>query len=518
LIEALGMRAEEAASGAAALQRLARPDRPGVVILDVLMPGMDGVETLRRYRAGGGTAPVVMCSALDEADTVVRAMRAGATDYITKPFTPEELSETLERASGGAPTHKLPAPALEPTRASLGSSPAMHAVDDLVTRIADADVPVLITGESGVGKDVVARAVHARSSRASKVFIKINCAALPHELLESELFGHERGSFTGAERTKQGHFELADGGTLFLDEIGEMPVPLQAKLLQVLQDGEFYRVGGQKKIKVDSRVIVATNVNLARAIERGTFREDLYYRLNVVQVAIPPLRERREDIPQLVQIFAEKYGRRYGRTMDEVPPEVMQRFQTYGFPGNIRELENLVRRLIVLRDSQFVLTELTERPIGAPAPIPVAPVPPQVIAPVGAPPPSHQPVMRGWSPAQASPFNSPSPLEPPTIPPPPAWRSSLPGGDTIADQAGGTVANQAVTDDYRIDLKELGRKAAHAAEREAIIIMLGYTGGDKKETAERLGISYKAVLYKIREFGIGRPRGGRGAPARHVIS
>ena len=319
LLDALGFAVEGAAGGREALERLSRQPAPDVVILDVIMPELDGVETLRRYRAGGGKAPVVMCSALDEADTVVRAMRAGASDYITKPFNAEELREILERVAGGqrATTVATPSPsrARRAAATALGTSPAMRRVDELIDRIADADVPVLITGESGVGKDVVAREIHARSSRAGRVFVKINCAALPGELLESELFGHERGSFTGAQKTKPGQFELADGGTLFLDEIGEMPVTMQAKLLQALQDGEFYRVGGQKKIKVDTRVIVATNVDLAKAMERGTFREDLYYRLNVVEVAIPPLRERREDIPRLLELFVDKYGKRYGRTM-----------------------------------------------------------------------------------------------------------------------------------------------------------------------------------------------------------
>jgi two-component system, NtrC family, response regulator AtoC len=519
LLDALGFTVEGAAGGREALERLSRQPAPDVVILDVIMPELDGVETLRRYRAGGGKAPVVMCSALDEADTVVRAMRAGASDYITKPFNAEELREILERVAGGqrATTVATPSPA-RATRGvtALGSSPAMRRVDELIDRIADADVPVLITGESGVGKDVVAREIHARSARGGRVFVKINCAALPGELLESELFGHERGSFTGAQKTKPGQFELADGGTLFLDEIGEMPVTMQAKLLQALQDGEFYRVGGQKKIKVDTRVIVATNVDLAKAMERGTFREDLYYRLNVVEVAIPPLRERREDIPRLLELFVEKYGKRYGRTMGEVPTEIVERFLTYDFPGNIRELENLVRRLIVLRDPRYVLSELKDRSAAGatatttttsePTPMPL-PAPPAI-----RPPSPTVPAPPGYSSyAYASPFNTPSPLPPPVIPPPPPG-GGYRGAQAIADAAGAQVAaEQAEADDYRIDLKDLGRKAAHAAEREAIIIMLGHTGGNKREAAERLGISYKAILYKIREFGIGRPRAPRKA-------
>jgi DNA-binding NtrC family response regulator len=515
LLTALGFSAESASTGVAALERLARDTPPDVVILDVLMPQPDGVETLKRYRAAGGRVPVIMCSALDESDTVVRAMRAGASDYITKPFNTDELREIIDRVTGDSARPRAIHTAREGKVAatSLGVSPAMKRVDELIDRIADADVPVLITGESGVGKDVVARQIHTRSARAAKIFVKINCAALPGELLESELFGHERGSFTGAQRTKPGQFELADGGTLFLDEIGEMPVTMQAKLLQALQDGEFYRVGGQRKIKVDTRVIVATNVDLAKAMERGTFREDLYYRLNVVQVAIPPLRERREDIPMLLDHFVEKYGKRYGRHLDEVPAELMQRFLSYDFPGNIRELENLVRRLMVLRDPRYVVSELKEKPAQAagavPQPIAAAPSAPVVTAAVQIPaPPTAGFVAGAASAAYLSPFNSPSPLPPPVIPPPPQYRTAT----AIADAAGSQAAAEAAEDDYRIDLKDLGRKAAHAAEREAIIIMLGHTGGNKREAAERLGISYKAILYKIREFGIGRPRASRPRP------
>ena len=512
MLKAMDYRVETASGGHEALKRLERDPKPNAIMLDVLMPEPDGVETLKRYRASGGPVPVIMCSALDEAETVVRAMRAGASDYVTKPFNHEELAEILDRVVGAGRPRTVPS-TQRTSATNLGSSPAMLRVDELVDRIADADVPVLITGESGVGKDVVAREIHARSARASKVFVKINCAALPAELLESELFGHERGSFTGAQRTKPGQFELADGGTLFLDEIGEMPVAMQAKLLQALQDGEFYRVGGQRKIKVDTRVIVATNVDLGKAMERGTFREDLYYRLNVVQVEIPPLRDRREDIPRLLNLFVDKYGTRYGRTLGEFPAEILARFATYDFPGNIRELENLVRRLIVLRDPRYIISELKERlaPVATSTQVTVAPI----AAPPVQPAPSFQPPLTsafGSSAAVfASPFNSPSPLPPPTIPPPPAFRP-MQSPQTIAEAAASEVANQALIDDYKIDLKDLGRKAAHAAEREAIIIMLGHTGGNKRESADRLGISYKAILYKIREFGVGRPRSSMARP------
>jgi two-component system response regulator AtoC len=466
-VEALGYGVEALDGGPAALERLAHDPAPSAVLLDVVMEGMDGIETLRRYRAAGGSCPVIIVSALDQPDTIVQAMRLGAADYVTKPFNAEELKEILERTTSAEratvrtdPSEAaMAAPAAGRQRAgdrSLGDSPAMQQVDELISRIADSDVPVLITGESGVGKDVVAREIHSRSARAGRVFVKINCAALPSELLESELFGHERGSFTGANRTKPGQFELADGGTLFLDEIGEMPPPLQAKLLQALQDGEFYRVGGQRKIRVDVRVIVATNRNLEKAIQEGTFREDLYYRLNVVHLHIPPLRDRPQDIPRLLNLFVEKYGRRYGWTSQDLSPEIVSRFLTYDWPGNIRELENLVRRLMVLRDPSYVLAELRTRSCERPAGTPGAP-----------------------------------------------------GGGEATSGSGPAEEEK----EYTADLKAIARKAAHAAERETILTMLAHTAGNKREAAERLGISYKAILYKIREYGIGRPRTPRRPPA-----
>ncbi|MGZ3441255.1 MAG: sigma-54-dependent transcriptional regulator, partial [Polyangia bacterium] len=521
LVEALGYTAETASSGREALQRLAQPPRPDLVVIDVIMPELDGIETLRRYRAGGGKAPVVMCSALDESETVVKAMRSGATDYITKPFNPEELREILERAAGQSGKAQEVATPRGGQRNKLGDAPSMRSIDELIDRIADADVPVLITGESGVGKDVVAREIHARSARAGRVFIKINCAALPGELLESELFGHERGSFTGAAKTKPGQFELADGGTLFLDEIGEMPVSMQAKLLQALQDGEFYRVGGQKKMKVDTRVIVATNVDLAQAMARGTFREDLYYRLNVVEVAIPSLRERREDIPRLIEHFAEKYGKRYQRPMEQITPEVMQRLLAYEYPGNIRELENLVRRLIVLRDPRYILGELQTRNAAEPqsslhqAAQQSSSGAGQIV-PFPADGGGYQNPSYGRS-APSLPASSmlagPAPMTY-GYPPQPSSATQQPGimHVSVTYEIPNAPAGQ-IDDEYRIDLKGLGRKAADAAEREAIIIMLRHTGGNKREAADRLGISYKAILYKIREFGIGRPRNRRPAAA-----
>ncbi|MFH0902870.1 MAG: sigma 54-interacting transcriptional regulator [Pseudomonadota bacterium] len=587
-LEALGFPVEIASSGRAALERLAVEPRPDIVLLDVVMPGMDGIEVLRLYRAAGGAVPVVMVSALDEAETIIKAIRYGASDYVTKPLQHDELREVIERVVDLRPLRASTSTSVIPgiARASrnLGESGAMRRVEALIDRVADADVPILITGESGVGKDVVAREIHARSSRHDRVFVKINCAALPETLLESELFGYERGAFTGAQRAKPGQFELADGGTLFLDEIGEMPAPLQAKLLQAVQDGEFYRVGGQKKVKVDVRTIVATNRDLERAIREGTFREDLYYRLNVVQVRIPPLRERREDIPALLAHFVEKYGRRYGRTGADVPAEIVVRFLEYDWPGNVRELENLVRRLMVLRDPSYVYAEmhssharcanagaqrrnigdlhddkasLPERDTldvpGTPevekskdaqdAEDPVAWADAKVsqgaigmgavsAVPSGAATKSLARPFPGGDSATARSVDTALPLGTgPTSATTaalaavtaatvvPVRGGSYPFGG-YASSAAAVPLGEVVAAEFaaagaggNVDLKTLGRKAADIVEREAIVAMLARTGGSKREAAVKLGISYKAILYKIREFGIGHPRGERRPPA-----
>src|SRR5206468_732966 len=287
----------------------------------------------RRYREDGGNAPVIALSAMDEKEAVVKAMRLGASDYLVKPIEPEELKEAIERCSAARapgdepqaaqiipavrppelPSISAPPPARQgdaPRRGVpadfVASSPAMLGIWDMVDRVAESDVPVLIRGESGVGKEGIARTLHERSTRRGKPFVKINCAALPSELLESELFGHERGAFTGATSEKPGKFELADKGTIFLDEIGEMHPALQAKLLQVLQDEEYYRVGGKRPLRADARVVVATNRVLEEELTRGNFREDLYYRLNVVSVHVPPLRDRKEDVPHLIEHFTRK--------------------------------------------------------------------------------------------------------------------------------------------------------------------------------------------------------------------
>ncbi len=339
----------------------------------------------------------------------------------------------------------------------VSASGAMDAVWRMVDRVAATDVPVLVRGESGVGKDVVARTIHARSPRAHKPFLKINCAALPASLLESELFGYQRGAFTGAQNDTKGKFELASDGTLFLDEIGEMPPEMQAKLLQVLQDGEYFRVGGTKPIRVDTRVVVATNRDLEVEIARGGFRGDLYYRLNVVSVRVPPLRERPEDVPILVEHFLQRYARRYDSGLDILPDDVLDLFVRYPWPGNVRELENLVRRMVVLGDVRCIVGELKD----------------------------------------PKPIESSAPTSTPVIAAPPTMTA------TAALERLGILW---VAEQDELPLKDVAHRAQVAAEREAIGFMLRRCAWNKRKAAQKLQISYKALLYKIKECGIVDPR------------
>src|SRR6185312_13370991 len=271
-------------------------------------------------------------------------------------------------------------------RAVWGNSEKMRGIATVIEQVSDSDVTVLIRGESGVGKELVARAIHQRSTRRNRPFVKVNCAALPAELLESELFGHEKGAFTGAATTRIGKFEQADGGTLMLDEIGEMKPALQAKLLHVLQDAEFTKLGSNKKITVDVRVVTATNRDLEQMMVRGDFREDLYYRLKVIEAYVPPLRERRDEILKLTDFFIAKYSQRYNRPVRPLSEDLRQRFLTYEWPGNVRELENMIKRFVILQDEQLVVRELN-KPRLVPNPQPIEPAPPAYHAPSAAPPP-----------------------------------------------------------------------------------------------------------------------------------
>jgi DNA-binding NtrC family response regulator len=349
---------------------------PQIVVTDLKMPGMDGIDLVKKIRSADDPAAVIVMTAFGAVETAVNAMRAGAADYLTKPINFGELliiiDRVLETEHLRAETRQLRARVGERVAPDniVGRSPSMQHVFEIVDQVAPSRATVLITGESGTGKELIANALHQRSPRAKKPFIKLHCAALAESLLESELFGHERGSFTGAVGRKDGRFSLADGGTLFLDEIGEISPSTQVKLLRFLQEHEFERVGGTDTIKVDVRVIAATNRNLTEEIAKGRFREDLFYRLNVVALEMPPLRDRASDIPALVEFFLAKYAKANEKHIEAFSPNALEAMMAYKWPGNVRELENAVERAVVLTTSTTIEARAlptTVRPASSPA-------------------------------------------------------------------------------------------------------------------------------------------------------
>ena len=345
-----------AASGQEALDVLHR-ERPDVVLLDIKMPGVDGMEVLRKLRAIDETLPVIMISGHGTTATAVEAIRSGAIDFLDKPLSSERVIVTLRnvlRQSALTTENRDLRVAMEAKYELVGQSPALRRVLEAVTRAAPTNATVLLLGESGVGKELVARTIHRNSPRASQRFVQVNCAAIPEELIESELFGHEKGSFTGATEKQVGKFEQADRGTIFLDEIGDMSQKTQAKVLRVLQEQEVERLGSAKTIKVDVRVIAATNKDLEGAIGRGEFREDLYFRLNVIPIVVPPLRDRREDIPKLVQHFAKRMAEEHNLKAKRIEPAAMDALQRHRWRGNIRELRNTVERLLIMTPSDSI--------------------------------------------------------------------------------------------------------------------------------------------------------------------
>ncbi len=351
-----GYAVEVAGSGKIALDKLA--ERPvDAILMDVQMPGPSGLETLEAMRQQGFEQPVIMMSGHGTVDTAVKAVRLGALDFIEKPVGTERLLVTLHNALRYARLTQDKAELeaeMDLAGELLGEAPAMARLKRLVEKAAPSEGRVLITGENGTGKELVARAIHAGSARAAGPFVKLNCAAVPKDLIESELFGHEKGAFTGAVAARKGRFERADGGTLFLDEVGDMPAPMQAKLLRVLQEGELERVGGSETLTVDVRVVAATNQDLEAMVEAGAFREDLYYRLNVVPLRTPALREHKGDLPALVARFLDEAARRNRRRGMRLTEGAMQALLAYDFPGNVRELRNVVERLVILADAETI--------------------------------------------------------------------------------------------------------------------------------------------------------------------
>jgi DNA-binding NtrC family response regulator len=361
----------EAADGLEAL-RVAAEFRPDVMICDLKMPEMDGLDVLRNIKAAESETVVVVLTAHGTVETAVEAMKLGAFDYLRKPFDIEEVKVVVDKALAvhnlqeEVRTLRKEAQRRDRLDRIIGKSPAMQKAFQLVEQVAPSRSTVLITGESGTGKEMIARAIHSHSPRADKRFVAVNCAAISGELLESELFGHEKGAFTGATSSKTGKFELAGGGTLLLDEVSEMSPGLQAKLLRVLQEGEVDRVGGTSPIPVDVRILASTNCVLRDEIKKGRFREDLYYRLNVVNISFPPLRERKQDIPLLAGLFSRRYARENDKEIREIPKETLDILMRYNWPGNVRELENVVERAVVLCQDGILSPEFIPDEISRP--------------------------------------------------------------------------------------------------------------------------------------------------------
>jgi two-component system response regulator AtoC len=466
-------------SGTELLHNLRSGATPHVILLDVLMPDLDGIETLRAIRQAHPTAQVIMLSGRQAPATIVEAVRLGAADYVLKPGDPEGVGEAalesairnaLERESLNAEVQRLSTQMAEDpngVQPTWSSGEEMQHVMGMVERVADSDVSVLLRGESGVGKEVVARELHRRSSRRTQPFVKVNCAALPGELLESELFGHERGAFTGAGSTRIGKFEFAQKGTIMMDEIGEMPPALQVKMMHVLQDREFTRLGSNRPVEVDVRVLAATNRDLDAMMRSGTFREDLYYRLQVIELWIPPLRDRREEILPLVEFFLVKFSKVYRRPQPRPSKALSDALVEYNWPGNIRELENMMKRLVVLQEEKLILDELVRlRQLPMPN-------------------------------SSAEPTRNASPVLPATPPPAPPPAAPEPVAETPADEAAPPHDSE-----DGIDLQAVARSAAKRAERAAIEQALDKFRWNRRKAAEYLKVSYKTLLNKMKECGI----------------
>jgi DNA-binding NtrC family response regulator len=438
---------------------LAALDRDGadVVVTDLVMPKIDGLTLLRRALQRHPDVPVIVITAHGKIDSAVEAMKAGAFDFVAKPFEHAELKAIIAKAARQSDCNArnvMP----EETQGEgrryteiVGRGSRMQELAQVIAKVADAPSTVLIQGESGTGKELVATALHEKSTRRDRPFIKINCAAIPRDLVEAELFGFERGAFTGAVQSKPGRFELADGGTLFLDEIGEVPMEMQVKLLRAIQESEFERVGGIRSLKISVRLIASTSRDLLKEIAAGRFREDLYYRLNVVPIQLPPLRERAEDIPLLVEHFREKYNARLGKAVARVEPEALAALAAYAWPGNIRELENILERTILFAEGTTIRA---------------SDLPPSLRA--------------------ASHLATPSSL--PALAP----AGSSPGDGT--GSPGGPVAPG--------PLKEIVREQVQAIERDLIVRGLEITGGNVTRTAKLLKISRKSLQMKMKEFGL----------------
>ncbi len=444
LLKERGHSAQSAPSGEAALAR-ARERRPDLVLLDLQMDGIDGIETLRRFQKSTPSVPVVMMTAFGNVSAAVSAMKLGAVDFVTKPFSNEALLSTVDTLlvmQRGARSEACPA--------LIGESPLFRRALDLTHKFAVPDINVLLLGETGTGKELFARMIHAASKRHKGPFVAVDCSMLPENLIESEIFGHEKGAFTGATGTRVGRFELAQGGTLFLDEIGNLPVPFQAKLLRVLQERRMERVGGRETIRLDVRLISATNLNLQEASRTGSFRQDLYYRLNEMTICLPPLREREGDVHRLAKHFVEQYAARFGKPVRGISEEALRTFDEYRWPGNVRELENAIKSAVVLADD-WVLPEH---------------LPPEILG-------------NGTSVASVC---------------------ATTAGESEEERL--RVEIELALGAAEIDLKALGSRAAEQAERSLLAALLRRGRVSAAQLARLLRIDPKTLRMKLRKYGL----------------
>ncbi len=432
--------------------QLVSTEKPDLVLLDIKMPGMSGLEVLEKLNKADSRPEVIMVSGHGETEYVVDSIKLGAAEFINKPFDVQEveihINGVLERSQLRQQVTELKSELKQrDTYANfIGDSAAMNKVRGIIEQVADSELTVLIRGESGTGKEIVSRSLHQLSSRKDKPFIKVNCAAIPRDLLEAELFGYEKGAFTGAHKNKQGRFELADKGTMFLDEIGDMPLELQSKLLQVLEQQEFVRIGGMQNIHVDVRIICATNRNLEQAIADGEFRDDLFYRLNEIILFLPPLRERPEDVPLLVSHFLEKYNKLYNKDFSQLSADAINQLLSFAWPGNVRQLENMIKQVVV-RGDESIITDLISNA--------------NVVQPTAGR-------------AAANPHSTGAPVH---------YR---PGPDP--------------EDGYSLKAR-IGKTVA-AEEKRLIGEVLNKTNWNRRKAAELLDISYRSLLYKIKDYNL----------------
>ena len=428
--------ARDGKEGISKISRLAPENRPELILLDIQMPGINGIEVLEKLKEIDDSIDVIMLSGHGDTKNIVESVKKGAAEFINKPFDVKEVEihirSVLEKRKLKTELHILKEKLKKSAQDFLvGDSTSMTDVKNIIEEVADSELTVLIRGDSGTGKEIVARMIHNRSNRGKAPFVKVNCAAIPRDLLEAELFGYEKGAFTGAHKTKPGRFEIADKGTMFLDEIGDMPLELQSKLLQVLEQQEFVHVGGINNIHVDVRIICATNRDLEKAISEGAMRDDLFYRLNEITINLPSLRERRDDIPLLINHFMEKYAVLYGKPRKELRSETIKQLQNFDWPGNVRQLENLLKQIVVRSDENVIYDTL---------------------------------------------------------------KGPIPGGGRR-----GPVIDFS-DDDY--SMKKKVQETVSEVEKHLITKILHKTNWNRRKAAKILGISYRSLLYKIKEYKI----------------